>query len=124
MVWRYAADIPSHVDWMADAVAIRFTSPTAFVCDTKVGPFRTKDRMEIVEWAEGRAIGIRHTGLVTGTGRFTLRWAGPGRTRFTWEEALDLPWYFVPPLARLVLRAVWRGNLRRLKRLVESESAR
>lgn len=119
-MWRHVRDIPSHVDWMEDAVAIRFTSPTTFVCDTKVGPLRTADRMEIVEWREGRSIGIRHVGLVTGTGRFTLRTVGPRRTRFTWQESLDLPWYFAPPVARLVLRRVWRRNLANLKRLVES----
>ena len=110
----------SHVEWMEDAVAIRFTSPTTFDCETRVGPFRTLDRMTITEWRPGRAIGISHVGLVKGRGRFTLSWAGPGRTRFTWSEELDLPWFFVPPVARVVLRRVWRRNLRNLKRLVES----
>lgn len=113
-------DVPGHVDWMHDAVAIRVTSPTTFECDTRVGPLRTVDRMTITEWRPGRAMGIRHTGLVTGTGRFTLRSRGRRRTRFTWDEALELPWYFVPPVAGVVLKLVWRRNLRTLKRLVES----
>jgi hypothetical protein len=118
-VWRQVEDIESHVEWMADAVAIRFTSPTTFDCLTQVGPFRLTDRMTITEWRRGRSIGVDHVGLVKGTGRFTLRSVGPGRTRFTWQERLDMPWWMAPPLARVVLRQVWRRNLRNLKRLVE-----
>ena len=41
---------------MADAVAIRFETEqtrgvgTKFLCDTKVGPIRLTDQMEITEW--------------------------------------------------------------------------
>jgi hypothetical protein len=105
---------------MMDAHSIRVTGPGRFECETRVGPLRTLDKMEIVECQPGRALGVRHAGLVTGTGRFTLSWAGPGRTRFTWSESLALPWYFAPPVARFVLKQVWRRNLRTLKRLVES----
>lgn len=119
-VWRVVSDVPSHVVWMADAHSIRETGRGAFECETRVGPLRTLDKMVIVEWRRGRALGVRHDGLVKGTGRFTLSWAGPGRTRFTWSESLSLPWYFAPPLARLALMVVWKGNVRRLKRLIES----
>lgn len=108
-VWEDVRHIERHVEWMADAVAIRFTSPTTFECDTKIGPFRTTDVMEITEWDEGRAIGVRHVGLVTGEGRFTLAPVGTG-TRFTWDEELRLPGVAAP-----VLRWVWRRNLRRLR---------
>ena len=109
VVWADVSDIESHVEWMADAVAIRFTSPTTFECDTKIGPVQTVDRMEITEWDEGRVIGVRHVGVVTGEGRFTLTPIGSG-TRFTWDETLRLP-----QLAAPVLRWVWRRNLRRLR---------
>ena len=52
-VWAVVEDIASHVDWMADAEAIRFTTErtsgvgTTFECDTKVGPFRLTDVMQI-----------------------------------------------------------------------------
>ena len=117
-VWDDVRDLASHVEWMADAEAIRFTSRrhagtgTTFECDTKVGPFRLVDHMEVTEWEEGRVIGVRHVGLVTGTGRFTLASAGllGRRTRFTWEEEIGVPW-----IAGLVLRLVWKRNLRRLR---------
>ena len=70
--------IERHVDWMADAESITFTSTTQrgvgtrFDCLTRVGPFRTTDRMTVTEWEPGRAMGIEHRGVVTGRGRFTL----------------------------------------------------
>ena len=131
-VWASIKDIRSHVEWMEDAVAIRFTSPrrsgvgASFDCHTKVGPLRLTDRMEITEWRPGRAMGIRHVGIVTGEGRFSLRRRRFARrgTTFTWEERLSFPWWMGGPLGALVggqvLRLVWRRNLRNLKRRVES----
>ena len=130
VVWDALADIAAHVEWMADARRIRFLTRqtegvgTIFDCDTKVGPIRLVDRMEVTEWAPGRAMGVRHVGLVTGTGRFTLRTARRGRTRFTWEERLRFPWWMGGPLGATlgapVLRRIWRRNLRNLTRQVEA----
>ena len=127
-VWARLADIADHVSWMADAAAIRFTGErrsgvgTRFECDTRVGPLRTTDVMEVTEWRERRAMGVRHDGLVTGTGRFLLRRARRGRTRLTWAEDLRFPWWLGGPVGAIaaapVLRAVWRGNLRRFGELV------
>jgi hypothetical protein len=130
VVWAALADIASHVTWMADAVAIRFTGDrregvgTTFDCVTRVGPRRTGDRMAVTRWVEGREIGVRHEGLVTGDGRFTLERASRGRrdrgeqTVVAWSERLRFPWYVGGPvtalLAKPVLRRIWRGNLRRL----------
>jgi hypothetical protein len=123
LVWAELADIQSHVTWMADAVALRFTGErhrgagTTFECVTKVGPLRTVDRMEVTSWREGREIGVRHTGLITGEGRFVLRPLRRDRTRITWTERLRFPWFLGGPvtaaLARPVLRRIWRSNLRR-----------
>src|SRR5262245_10359132 len=115
---------------MADAAAIRFTGErrtgvgTTFECETRVGPLRTTDVMEVTEWREGEALGVRHRGVVTGTGRFVVG-PSPGGdastaragTRLTWDEDLSFPWWLGGRVgafvARPVLRAVWRGNLRR-----------
>jgi hypothetical protein len=114
---------------MLDAVAIRFTSPqrsgvgTTFECDTKLGPLRLVDRMTITEWSPRRAMGVDHTGLVTGTGTLTLRRARGGRTRFGWEERLLFPWWLGGPVGALaakpILTAIWRRSLRNLKAKVE-----
>ncbi len=115
---------------MADAAAITFTTPqtsgvgTRFDCLTKVGPIRLTDRMEITEWRDGKLMGVRHVGLVTGTGRFTLTKARGGRTRFTWDERLRFPWWMGGPLGGIVggriMKRIWRRNLRVLTALVES----
>jgi hypothetical protein len=120
-VWDELADISSHVEWMADAESITFTSPstsgvgTAFDCVTKVGPIRLTDRMEITEWSPGEAMGVRHVGIVTGAGRFVLAPEGTSRTRMTWEESLSLPWWLGGPVAAMVLRVIWQRNLRRFR---------
>jgi Polyketide cyclase / dehydrase and lipid transport len=131
-VWGVVEAIENHVSWMQDAVAIRFQTDqrrgvgTTFLCDTKVGPFKLVDRMEITEWTPNAAIGVRHVGLVTGTGRFTLTPIDLGRrTRFGWDESLVFPWWLGGPFGalvggRLVLRPIWKHNLRTLKHLIES----
>jgi len=124
VVWADVADLGSHVEWMADAERITFTTEarqgvgTAFDCLTKVGPIRLTDHMVCTEWDEGRTIGIRHVGLVTGEGRFTLTPEGAG-TRFTWKEDLTFPWWALGPLGaaiagKLVLGPIWKRNLRAL----------
>ena len=130
IVWAAIADIATHVDWMRDAEAIRFTSPqrsgvgTTFECDTRLGPLRLTDAMTITEWSPGRAMGVDHTGLVRGTGRLTLRRSRRGRTRLGWEERLQFPWWLGGPLGALVakpvLTAVWRRSLGDLKAKVEA----
>ena len=129
-VWSAVEDISSHVLWMHDAVAITFTSRrtsgvgTTFDCRTRLGPIRVTDRMEITSWRPRRQMGVRHVGVVSGKGAFTIKPARRGRTRFTWKERLRFPWYLGGPFGGIVggevLRLVWRRNLRTLKRLVEA----
>jgi hypothetical protein len=131
-VWTRLADIADHVAWMADASAIRFTGErrsgvgTTFECETRIGPLRTTDVMEVTEWREGRSLGVRHAGVVSGAGRFVLDDGGPASTSVTWDERLRFPWWLGGPVGGLVaapvLRLVWRGNLRRLASLVENRA--
>jgi hypothetical protein len=136
-VWAELADLPSHVEWMLDAAAITFVGPqrrgpgTRFDCLTRVGPLRTTDRMVVVEWVEGAAIGVRHVGLVTGQGRFTLAPVASAptrapRTEVRWTEDLRFPWWLAGRLGaaagRPVLRRLWRRNLANLKVRVEGAS--
>jgi len=128
-VWAYLRDISSHVEWMADAAEIRFTSATTegtgttFECDTRVGPFRLTDVMTITSWVDEAEMGVRHEGVVTGVGRFTLEPLPGDRTRFTWSERLSFPLWLGGPVGELaakpVLTAIWRRNLRRLEGRLE-----
>ena len=132
VVWAQISDIGSHVRWMEDAVAIRFTTPghagvgAAFDCDTQLGPLRLTDRMVVTEWDPPNVLGIRHTGVVTGTGRFVLVTVASG-TSFAWEEDLAFPAWMAGGLgaaaAAPLLRRVWRRNLGNLKSLVEGPPA-
>ena len=124
-VWADVQDLASHTQWMVDATEIRFLTEqtsgvgTRFECDTRIGPIRLTDVMEITEWSPGKAMGVRHTGLVTGTGRFTLKRAVGGRTQFTWKERLRYPRWLGGPVGALVTKPllawVWRRNLRNLQ---------
>ncbi|HQZ34941.1 MAG TPA: hypothetical protein PK020_10980, partial [Ilumatobacteraceae bacterium] len=77
----------------------------------------------------GEVMGVRHTGLVTGSGQFTLEPIDLGRrTRFVWNEALTFPWWLGGSIGayiggKVVLRAIWQRNLRGLKQLVEQHPA-
>jgi hypothetical protein len=133
-VWEIVEPVERHVDWMADAVTIRFEGSqtrgvgTKFLCDTKVGPITLTDKMEITEWVPQRAMGVRHVGVVTGTGTFTLSPLQDGRaTRFEWSEDLRFPWWLGGRLGeiiggKLVMGAIWRRNLKQLKKIVERAS--
>ena len=130
-LWATLEPIERHVEWMADAESIEFLTAahrgvgTRFVCVTKVGPIRLRDVLEITAWEPGRLMGVRHDGLVTGDGRFTLEPLDGGRgVRFTWIEDLTVPWWLGGRVTarfggRQVMARIWHGNLSRLRRLVE-----
>ncbi len=128
-VWAEASDLPSHVEWMADAESIEFLGEarsgvgTRMKVETVVGPLRTADLMEVTEWDEGSAIGVSHKGLVKGRGRFELTEI-EGGIRFAWTESLTFPWYLggeiTAQLAKPLLGWIWRRNLRGLKDRIES----
>ena len=101
-VWAVVAPIERHVDWMADADAIRFEGPqrrgvgTRIAVDTRVGPLRVTDRMYVTEWIDGAVIGVERRPR----GRQRPVHAGAGgrrRTLFAQEEELAFPWFLAPP---------------------------
>lgn len=134
-VWAIVEPVERHIDWMHDAVAIRFQTEqtrgvgTKFLCDTKVGPIKLVDQMEITEWEPNHRMGVRHTGMVTGTGTFVLTPIDMDRrTRFGWTEDLHFPWWLGGVLGeniggKGVMKIIWRRNLRGLKQLVEQPAA-
>ena len=124
VVWADVRTIATHADWMHDAESITFTSDhheglgATFDVATKVGPIRLTDRMEITEWIDEEVMGVRHVGVVTGVGRFTLTPFGTDKTRFVWAETLTFPWWLGGPLGGLVggqiLKLIWKRNLKGL----------
>lgn len=129
-VWVELEQLEKHSDWMSDAEEIRFTSEstrgvgTVIEVETKVGPFRLNDVMRFTEWEAPRTMAVDHRGIVTGTGAFILE-PIVGGSRMTWDESLTFPWYLGGGLTALcavpVLKAIWRGNLRRLAASIEAD---
>jgi len=131
--WRTVEPIERHVDWMAEADAIRFIGPqtrgvgTTFDCLTKLGPFHLTDRMTVTEWEPPRVLGIRHEGLVSGPARWSLLpERGGAATRFVWVEDLRLR-FPVKALGELgllayrpVLQLTFSLSMRNLARLASS----
>jgi uncharacterized protein YndB with AHSA1/START domain len=125
LVWSELTRLEDHAEWMLDATAIRFEGEqrrgigTRFECDTRFGPLRLTDSMEVTEWEDGKRIGVRHSGAVSGTGRFTLEDAPLGGTWVEWQESLAFPWWLGATLgaqfAKPLFSTVWKGNLRRLR---------
>lgn len=130
VTWAALADISSHVEWMADAETITFTSEqragvgTTFECRTKVGPLTTVDKMTVTEWVDEARMGVAHSGIVTGTGVFELSEIGAESTRMAWTEDLRFPIFLGSVLgafvAKPVLRRIWRSNLTRFAALAEA----
>ena len=127
-LWAELRQIDRHVNWMADAASITFQSEqreglgTEFLCVTKVGPIKLTDVMTITSWENERAMGVRHSGIVTGEGTFTLTEQDQNSV-LSWDENLSFPWWMGGKIgefvAKPILTAIWRGNLRRLATFVE-----
>jgi hypothetical protein len=125
VVWEEVSRLDRHVEWMADARSIEFIGDqrsgigTALRVATRFGPLRTTDTIVVTAWEPSRRIEVEHRGRFTGSGAFRLDPAGPGTSRFTWEEQVRFPWYLGGPLgalaARPLFRFVWRRNLERLR---------
>lgn len=124
VVWSDIRQISTHVHWMHDAEAIWFTSAdtegvgTSFECDTKIGPIRFTDVMEITAWVENETMGVRHSRVVAGEGAFTLSALQGNRTLFRWAEELKFPWFFGGPVGEpfgsIILKLIWKRNLQNL----------
>lgn len=127
VVWAALADLESHPTWMKDALHLEFTTHqnrgvgTVMNVKTRIGPFTTLDVLEITRWVEGESIDVTHRGVITGNGTLGVE-NRSGNTVVSWVEELVFPWCLGGGLtawiARPVLAAVWRGNLRRLEETI------
>ena len=130
-VFERLARLEAHADWMGDAASITFLTHqrqgvgTEMLVETRVGPLKSGDRMRITEWRVGEVIGITHLGEVKGEGLMQLTDYGAGWTLLRWTERLRLPARFGGALGELaaapILRMIFRADLARFAKLVESE---
>ncbi len=91
--------------------------------ETRVGPLRTLDRIEVTGWIEGESIAVEHTGAVKGRGSFTVAQVGEG-TLVELIEELSFPWWLGGRagawVAKPILGRIWRSNLMRLEGSISS----
>ena len=96
---------------------------TTMAVETAIGPLRTTDVIEVVAIDRPHSIRVHHRGLFSGSGEFRLEPIGDLKTKFTWHESIEFPWYLGGPVgavaAKPILAAVWRANLRRFRILIE-----
>ena len=115
---------------MADARSIISTSEkqndvdATYICDTKLGPLSTLDRMRVLRYEPPFILEIEHVGSVTGSGEFRLERIGNQQTKFVWEERLRFPWHMGARVGKfvgmLLLHRIWKRNLIALKAQIES----
>ncbi len=120
-VWADLSDIASHVEWMGDVDAIRFTTVettgvgAAYEVGTRLGPIRLRDTLEVSDWKPKETLAVRRGGVVGGEGRFTLEAVDSNRTLLTRDMHLRFPWWLGGPVgervAAPVLRALFAANL-------------
>jgi uncharacterized protein YndB with AHSA1/START domain len=127
--WAIVADIPLQLEWMAEMRDIRITTPgptrvgTRGEATVRIGGISVTDPVEVTEFQPPNRYAIRHEGLFTGGGLITLEASADGQTTTVrWEETLIPP--LLPELGALaqapILRAIFQGDLARLKRLIET----
>ena len=129
VVWEAVDDLSTHPQWMSDAESVEFLThrtrgvDTTFSCVTRVGPFRVRDVLTVVEWSPRHVMTVAHEGPVKGKGQLVLHRRRGGRTKFTHRERLRFPWWLGGPpgalVAKPILRHIWKNNLRRLKGQIE-----
>jgi hypothetical protein len=127
--WRAAVDWDSQGDWVL-GTRVRATAQGGvgvgggLEAFTGVGRLGFLDTMEITAWQPPYRCEVLHTGrLVRGTGVFSVEERPAGRSRFVWEEHLELPLGVVGrwgwPLVRPLFRAGLRTSLARFAHRVE-----
>jgi hypothetical protein len=129
--WAVVADVPRQVEWMHEMQSIRFLDPvpagegTRAEATVRILGISVTDPVTITTVEPPTRYAIRHEGLFEGGGVITLEPGADGTTTIVrWEETLIPP--LLPELGALlqapVLRRIFQGDLRHLKRLVEAEA--
>jgi len=129
-VWQVLNDISLESRWMKAARETRFIAGNGYARGARMqrrGGFmgyKLDWQSDIVEVVSERLIAFAHSGTVQGSSRWELTPAPGGGThvRFTSEGPAPGPLKWLPALAATAGRAGLRGDLRRLKQLVEERA--
>jgi len=112
-------DWERQADWMLDADSVTVVSDRREGIGVRLA-VRTRlfgvpafvELMEVTAWEPPRRLEIRHGGLVSGMGTWTLE-SVDGGTAFTWREDIELAVPFVGALAVRCYRPVMRALMGR-----------
>jgi carbon monoxide dehydrogenase subunit G len=130
-VWDVLTEWERQAAWMPDVAWLRVLGPPRKLgarlrVKTRVfGIPAATDLLEVTTWDPPRRLAVRHVGVVTGSGEWTLN-SVPAGTSFTWVELLHMPPPLLGDLALIVYspwqRSMLRRSMENLKRLAEEGS--
>ena len=129
--WDILVDLQLQPEWMKDALSIEKLTDgpvgvgTIMRVPTQILFLRTTDHMEVTEFEPLQKWSVKHVGLVTGEGTFTLHdRAGTPGTVVHWDERLSAPLGALGRLGmtlfRPALRHQFHSDLVRFKKLCEN----
>ena len=126
-VWAYASDIARQPEWMHEMKRVEMLTPPPVGpgsrgrATVRIFGISTTDDVVITEFDPPGIFAIRHEGKFVGEGLLRFTAIDESRTRIDWME------YLRPPLfaniggfvQRPILAAIFRSDLRHLKRILE-----
>ena len=129
-VWQVLNDITLEPRWMRATREVSFISGNGYARGARMqrrggfALYKLDWQSDIVEVVSERLIAFAHSGNLTGTSRWELSPIPGGGTRVRFESEGPAPGFmkWLPGLAAMAGRAGLRGDLRRLKQLVEERA--
>ena len=126
-VWAYASDIARQPEWMHEMKRVEMLTPPPVQpgsrgrATVRIFGISTTDDVVITKFDPPHTFAIRHEGKFVGEGLLQFTAIDETRTRIDWME------YLRPPLfsniggfvQRPILGAIFRSDLRHLKRILE-----
>ena len=130
-VWAYASDIARQPEWMHEMKRVEMLTPPPVQpgsrgrATVRIFGISTTDDVVITQFDPPSTFAIRHEGKFVGEGILRFTDIDAARTRIDWME------YLRPPLfaniggfvQRPILGAIFRSDLRHLKRILEAGPA-
>lgn len=129
-VWNYASDIARQPEWMHEMKRVEMLTPPPVQpgsrgrATVRIFGISTTDDVVITQLDHPSTFAIRHEGRFAGEGLLQFTEVNATTTRIDWME------YLRPPLfahlggfvQRPILGAIFRSDLRHLKRILEESS--
>jgi uncharacterized protein YndB with AHSA1/START domain len=127
-VWEIAADVQRQPEWMHEMKRVEMITSGALRVGSRgratvrIFGISTTDDVVITQLEPPNAFGIRHEGRFTGEGLLLFSATPAGGTLINWTEYLRPPIFATIGgfVQRPILGAIFRSDLRHLKRLVEA----